>query len=220
MAEAIRAPSQARSQRTMDEVYRSLDLLLKTKDFDRITILDLAAHANVAVGSIYARFKDKDAVLAGLYLRVAGQMSACLEPLSAPSRWKGKSDSEMVGAILKAIARFYRQQSHILRAAFLAHVRHIDESRFKVWQTAVGRFTVLLVERSPTSDPAMLELAVKAIVRFTTSTMIQMVLINWLGRWSGGISNSLMLDELSRFAQDVVARAQAGTPGYTRSAPH
>lgn len=194
----------------MDQVYNSLDLLLKKKDFNRITISDLATHANVAVGSIYARFKDKDALLAGLHLRSAEQMLACLEPLSASSRWRGRTDAEMVRAILRTIMRYYRRQSHILRAAFLADVRHIDESRTRVWQAAADSFTALLIHRSPRSDPIVLHSAVKAIIRFTTAAMNQAVLIDWIARWSGGIPNSRMLDELSRFAVDVIARAQRG----------
>lgn len=194
----------------MDDVYRSLDHLLKTKDFGRITIADLAAHANVAVGSIYARFKDKDALLAGLHLRAAEQMLACLGPLSAPARWMASSDSEMVGGILKTVVRYYRRQSHILRAAFLADVRHIDESRSRVWQAAIDSFTDLLVQRSPGGDPVMLRSAVRTIVRLTTASMNQMILIVWIGRWKGGISHSLMLDELSRWSVDVIARAQSG----------
>ena len=68
MIDLIRQPSQARSQRTMDEVYRALRELLRRKPFERITINELASEAGVAVGSIYARFKDKNALLAGLYL--------------------------------------------------------------------------------------------------------------------------------------------------------
>lgn len=196
----------------MDEVYNSLALLLKKKDFDRITISDLAAHANVAVGSIYARFKDKDALLAGLHLRAAEQMLACLGPLSASSKWKESTDAEMVRAILQTVIRYYRRQSHILRAAFLADVRHIDESRARVWQAAASSFTALLVYRSPCSDPMMLHSAVKTIIRFTTAAMNQAVLIDWISGWSGGISNSHMLDELSRFSIDVIARAQLGKP--------
>lgn len=215
MIEEIRAPSQARSQRTMEEVYRTLDELLKVRPFDRITISDLATNADVAVGSIYARFKDKNALLAGLHLRVTEEAIKCLGPLSAVSKWEGSSDSEMIKAIMKAVHRFYRQRTHILRATLIANMEIIDKMRTDVWEVAIDRFTNLLVTRSPTSDPAALRLAVKTIVRFTTGVMHQSIAVEWIDRWKGGVPRTLVLNELSQFCIDLIARAKANdaTPG-------
>lgn len=210
MIDVIRAPAQARSQRTMDEVYRSLDALLKTKPFDEITISDLATHADVAVGSIYARFKDKKALLAGLHLKVSDQAIACMGPLSAPAKWEDRSDDQMVRAIMKSVDRFYRREAHVLGAAYLADTGHITEMRTKVWEAAVERFTALLVARSPDSDPVQLHLAVRIIVRLTTAVTMQSVLIDWISRWKGAVPNVVALEHLSRFAVDTIARARAG----------
>lgn len=208
MIDEIRAPSQARSQRTMEEVYRALDELLKERSFDQITIADLATHADVAVGSIYARFKDKNSLLAGLHLGVTEEAITCLEQLSAPSKWEGSSDSEMVQAIMKAINRFYRQRAYILRATLVANLETISKMRTDVWEAAIHRFTELLVARSPTRDPAALRAAVKIIVRFTTGVMHQSIAVEWIDRWKGGVSRATVLNELSRFCVDVIARAQ------------
>lgn len=210
MMDVIRAPAQARSQRTMDGVYRSLDALLKTRPFDEITIADLASHADVAVGSIYARFKDKKALLAGLHLKVSDQAIACMGPLSATAKWEGRSDEEMVRAIMKSVDRFYRREAHVLGAAYLADTGHITEMRTKVWEAAVEKFTALLVARNPNSDPAELNLAVRIIVRLTTAVMMQSVLVDWIGRWKGGVPNVVALEHLSRFAIGTIARARSG----------
>lgn len=210
MIDEIRAPSQARSQRTMEEVYRALDELLRDRAFDRITISDLATHADAAVGSIYARFKDKNALLAGLHLRVSQQAITCLGPLSAASKWNDTSDVEMIRTILKGINRFYRRHAHILHAALLADLETIGKMRTDVWQVAVENFTALLVARSPESDPAELQLAVRTIVRFTTAIMHQSISIDWIDRWKGGIRNTQVLEELLRFSLDVIARAKTG----------
>lgn len=210
MIDVIRAPAQARSQRTMDEVYRSLDALLKTKPFDEITISDLATHADVAVGSIYARFKDKKALLAGLHLKVSDQAIACMGPLSAPAKWEGRTDDQMVRAIMKSVDRFYRREAHVLGAAYLADTGHITEMRTKVWEAAVENFTALLVARDPETDPAQLHLAVRIIVRLTTAVTMQSVLIDWISRWKGAVPNVVALEHLSRFAVDTIVRARTG----------
>ncbi len=208
MIKEIRAPSQARSQRTMEEVYRALDELLKERSFDRITISDLATHADAAVGSIYARFKDKNSLLAGLHLKVSEEAINCLGPLSAVSKWEGASDTEMVEAIMKAINRFYRQRTHILRATLIANLETIDKMRTDVWEVAIEKFTDLLVARSPESDPAALLLAMKTIVRFTMAIMHQAIAVEWVDRWKGGVPRKLVLKELARFCVDVIARAK------------
>ena len=213
MMDVIRAPAQARSQRTMDDVYRSLDEMLKTSTFDRITIADLASHASVAVGSIYARFKDKNALLAGLHLRVSEQAIACLGPLSAPAKWEGRSDHDLVRLVLRVVDRFYRREAHILSAAYLADTGHINDMRLMVWQAAVDRFTALLVSRSPEADPVELQLAVRVVVRLTTGVMMQSVLVDWVSRWKSGVSNALVLDELTRYCVDAIGRARNGNIG-------
>lgn len=208
MIDEIRAPSQARSQRTMEEVYRALDELLKERSFDQITIADLATRADVAVGSIYARFKDKNSLLAGLHLGVTEDAIYCLGQLSAPSKWEGSSDSEMIQAIVKAVNRFYRQRAYILRATLVANLETINKMRTDVWEAAVQRFTALLVARSPGSDPAALRDAVKIILRFTTAIVHQAIAVEWIDRWKGGVTRPTVLKELTRFCVDVVARAQ------------
>lgn len=210
MISDIRAPSQARSQRTMEEVYRSLDALLKEKSFDRITIADIAARSEAAVGSIYARFKDKNALLAGLHLRVTEQAILCLGPLGKASKWEASSDEEMVQGILKAVNRFYRRQAHILHAALLADLEPIGKMRTDTWEVAIDNFTALLIERSPGTDRASLQLAVRTMVRFTTAIMHQSISIDWIDRWKGGIRNTAVIDELTRFCLDVITRAKDG----------
>lgn len=211
MHDDIRAPSQARSRRTMDELYRSLDILLREKSFDRLTIADLAEHANVAVGSIYARFKDKNALLAGLYIRTCEQAFKCLETIGSPTRWRDKSDEEMVRSILMAVDRFYRREAHILNAAVIANVSQVDDSRVGVWQKALDEFSQLLCNRWPASDPAMLRRAIQIIIRFTTAAMHQAVMIEPVNRWKGRISNKQLLNELVRYSLDVLERSRSGT---------
>ena len=195
----------------MDEVYRSMDALLRERSFDRITIADLATHADVAVSYIYARFKDKNELLAGVYLNSAYQAENCLGPLAAPSLWRQRSDEQMVRSIVGAIDRFYRQHGHVLVAAVLGNVEQIEASRLRVWRAALDAFTGLLADRAPEADVAALRLAVQIALRFVTSVMHQTMAIGPVSRWEGRVAHKLLLDELARMVLDLVARAKAGT---------
>jgi AcrR family transcriptional regulator len=65
----VHAPQQSRSQDTQEKVLQALEELLGERFFEQITIRDLAARAGVSSGTIYRRFKDKEALLPVLYER-------------------------------------------------------------------------------------------------------------------------------------------------------
>lgn len=63
------SPKQTRSQQTQERLLQALERLLAEQYFDQLTIRDIAAEAGVAVGTVYRRFKDKEALLPVLYQR-------------------------------------------------------------------------------------------------------------------------------------------------------
>jgi AcrR family transcriptional regulator len=67
--ELVHTPKQTRSQNTQEKVLRALEEMLGERFFEQITIRDLAARTGVASGTIYRRFKDKEALLPVLYER-------------------------------------------------------------------------------------------------------------------------------------------------------
>ena len=86
---AIRAPAQERSQKAMDRILTALEALLVEKRFDRITIQELAQRSRTSTSSIYARFRDKQALVLGLHLRLREKALECLDKLTEPNRIGG-----------------------------------------------------------------------------------------------------------------------------------
>lgn len=62
-------PKQDRSRTTEERLLSALESLLDEVFFEQVSIKQLAARAGVAVGTVYRRFKDKDALLPVLYRR-------------------------------------------------------------------------------------------------------------------------------------------------------
>ena len=58
---------QARSIKTQKKLMDALEGLLRKKDFDAISVPDLAAEAGVAVGTVYRRFENKEALIPLLF---------------------------------------------------------------------------------------------------------------------------------------------------------
>lgn len=65
----IHSPKQNRSLDTQEKLLVALEEMLAERFFEQITIRDLAERAGVASGTIYRRFKDKEALLPVLYQR-------------------------------------------------------------------------------------------------------------------------------------------------------
>ena len=55
--------SQNRSRRTREKLVAGLGKLLREKDFEAITMAELAKRSGVAVGTVYRRFENKDALI-------------------------------------------------------------------------------------------------------------------------------------------------------------
>ena len=71
--------SQDRSRKTRDRLVTAFSALLREKSFDAITMAELADRAGVAVGTVYRRFANKDAlipVIFEVYLRTLEAQTA------------------------------------------------------------------------------------------------------------------------------------------------
>ncbi len=122
--ESVLTPRQARSQQTQERLLEALESLLDDRVFEKITIQDIAEEAGVAVGTIYRRFRNKEALLPVLYRRLDGKMDAW-----AATVWRGRiespagDDDSALRAVLRRLVmahvRFYRDNAPILRTLYL-----------------------------------------------------------------------------------------------------
>ncbi len=122
--QSVLTPRQARSQQTQEKLLAALEKLLGQRVFEKITIQDIAEEAGVAVGTVYRRFRDKEALLPVLYGRLDDRLAAWGEGV-----WRGYRgpDASIPGGGLKtamrrlvsAHVRFYRDNAPILRTLYL-----------------------------------------------------------------------------------------------------
>lgn len=64
------AAKQERSQRTLERILVAAEELLHDRDFDELTMAELAERAGCAVGTLYGRIPNKESLLACLYERL------------------------------------------------------------------------------------------------------------------------------------------------------
>ncbi len=63
MSQGEKPAYQERSRATREKIVAALDEALKEKPFDQVSVAELAERAGVAVGTVYRRFENKDALI-------------------------------------------------------------------------------------------------------------------------------------------------------------
>lgn len=122
---------QKRAQKTRAKLMAALENLLKEREFEQISIADIAKEAGVAVGSVYSHFKDKEAFLAAL---LSNRMQMLEARISAPEMKNtlvtAKTLPSLRDAMNLAARSAYAQveaDAHIMRA-LLTYIRlHPEE---------------------------------------------------------------------------------------------
>jgi len=138
----VHTPKQTRSRDTQERVLQALEELLSERFFEQITIRDLAARTGVASGTIYRRFKDKEALLPVLYERFDHLKSEWAKEFwddfdLDTERGVTPRISHLIGKHLV----FYKAHAPILRTVYLYMRLHgelsledIDEKRQSLYQ--------------------------------------------------------------------------------------
>ncbi|MHA6287783.1 TetR/AcrR family transcriptional regulator [Maricaulis sp. CAU 1757] len=120
MSQAAKPAKQARSKASRDKLVAALDRLLRERDFENISIADLAAEAGLSVGAVYRRFENKDAfipVIFELYqVRHDAFMASGEARLDLP---EGAGLREALHMAISTAMSFLRREGHLIRAAHL-----------------------------------------------------------------------------------------------------
>jgi AcrR family transcriptional regulator len=124
----VTEPLQARSQETLARFLEAADQLLREKPFEDITIAEIVEHADRTVGSFYARFADKEALLRTLAQRVLDQLIADMERRFDAEQWRAAPLEDVVRTAVRASVVHFWANAHIARAALTLAGRD-DEAR-------------------------------------------------------------------------------------------
>lgn len=157
--EWVRAPRQARSQATLERFVEATGKLLEERSFDEITVADIVHRAERTVGSFYARFDDKYAVLHVLVDRLQQRIADVVNAFCDPVRWDGAPLSDFVRESVHLNVQAYRRAGPLFRAALQASAA---DERFRrrrmetmlLCAEAQKRFILTRVDELSCDDPA------------------------------------------------------------------
>jgi AcrR family transcriptional regulator len=113
---------QKRSQKTYDALIQTTFKLLQQREFDEISIAELAQKAGYSVGAFYARFRSKDELFDALLAQHIEDRFAARKRI-----FDSASDETLVAALMEDLVDYYWTRRRFWRAAL---VRSIKDPKF------------------------------------------------------------------------------------------
>lgn len=147
-SEWVRAPQQARSEATMLRFLDSTAELLGERPFADISVNDIVERAGRTVGSFYARFEDKTAVLRVLAGQVSSGLCDDANGFWVIDRWRERSIDDLLDSSVDAVVNAYRQAGPVFHAAAIAAPgdEGFRQARLSVWLVCADRFAEVLAD--------------------------------------------------------------------------
>ena len=149
---------QARSQKTRDRLLDAAEALLRDGGPEKATVPAIARRAKVAVGSVYRRFPDKDAVLRSIYERFFDRSIAANREALSADKWTDVPLDLMLRRLVDGMVRGYRFHAPLL-AALLRYVDSHPDAAFRTHAEAMradvfaGLSQLLLSRRAEIAHP-------------------------------------------------------------------
>jgi AcrR family transcriptional regulator len=113
------APAQARSRETTERFARAAEELLRTGPFEDISIQDIVRRADRPIGSFYARFRTKDALLPFLYQRYHEGMEELVSSRLARVPWATLDLRQAVEQLVDLQIAIFTERPWLIRAMAL-----------------------------------------------------------------------------------------------------
>lgn len=115
----VKQPRQTRSQQRQHAMLAAGLKLTETRDWDQVTIVDIAAENGFSVGSFYTRFRDKKAYLEVLTTLVAEQMRLRMDVYAKRAEEAGHDGPRLLAGFLDEALNTYTRLRGIFRASVL-----------------------------------------------------------------------------------------------------
>jgi AcrR family transcriptional regulator len=116
---ACAPPAQQRSRETMDRFAAAAEELLREKPFEEISVKEIVARAGRPIGSFYARFAGKDALLPFIYQRYHEGLESLFAARLARVDWDALGFEESLAAMVEFLLGAYDERRWLLRAVSL-----------------------------------------------------------------------------------------------------
>ncbi len=128
----------SRAERTRERLLDAAEVLLREGGLPAATVPAIAARAGMAVGNVYKRFADKDAMLRAVFLRVEERAIATNARSLDRTRWRAEPIGPLLEKGLQGTVRDYAENRR-LYAAVREFSEHQADPGFRNRLTRIRR---------------------------------------------------------------------------------
>jgi len=86
-AHAVKTPRQQRSSDSLERILKTAEMLIRTGGYEALTVAEVVRRSNTSIGTFYARFEDKTALLHAVQERIYGREELQIREESAKVDW-------------------------------------------------------------------------------------------------------------------------------------
>jgi AcrR family transcriptional regulator len=141
-------PAQKRGRQTLQRVVEAAERLLRTHSFEDITVADIVREADASIGSFYARFESKDALLPYVYELYNADLDAEWMRIEAAGGLRGADLRHVVRAFVELSGVAIRRIRWLLKAMAIYARQHPErlpsgaiERNERIFRVAMASFT-------------------------------------------------------------------------------
>lgn len=116
----VKEPRQQRSRDSQERILKAAEALIKSKGFEALTTAEVVRRSRTSIGTLYARFGDKTALLHAVQDRVQSREEACMRNQMAKVDWDRLPLEECVRQLLH-IKQMATEGDDRLFEAFVVH---------------------------------------------------------------------------------------------------
>ncbi len=116
----VKAPRQQRSRDSQERILKAAEALIKSKGFEALTTAEVVRRSRTSIGTLYARFGDKTALLHAVQDRVQSREEALTRAQVAKVPWESLTLADAVRQLLH-IKQMASEGDSRLFEAFVVH---------------------------------------------------------------------------------------------------
>ena len=124
--EWVKPPRQARSQKTLERILDAAEALILETGSAAFTVAEVARRGRSSIGSLYARFSGKDALLRSVFERFVEQAEATVTSALDATRWRDAPMTAIVEATVHFAVQVFTERRPLIAALMLRAVDDTD----------------------------------------------------------------------------------------------
>lgn len=112
----VRPPRQTRSQLSLERILDAAEAVIAEVGYERATIGEIVRRGKSSVGVFYARFHDKESLLAKLHERFCERAGKLADDVLDPAKWAGAGCERILFSTVPFLVGVFRENAGLFRA--------------------------------------------------------------------------------------------------------